>query len=126
MTYENENYDEETTGPEIERDEWIDRNKWFNKDPVLRAAAIETDNTMGAQGVVPGRKRLNMVEDSLRQTYPERFYDVPSREAKWTDISSPADRREAKMALKAINKDFKLQGKKQLSEARYLKDYLKG
>ena len=112
--------------PQSEMEEWVDQNKWFQRDPVLKAAAIEIDNTLHGQGIVPGRKRLNMVEDNLRRTYSERFYDTPKRESKWGDVSDPGERREAKRALKEINEGFRVSVRKQLSEARYLKDYLGG
>jgi hypothetical protein len=105
--------------------EWArDNESWFNKDPVLTAAAIELDTDMQLRGVPPTRARFNQVEDRLRESFPERFFDHSERKLKWSDIADPIERREAKRAFSRMQDEFSSRGKK-VTEEQYLKDYMK-
>ena len=127
-SYDDDDYEQDSKGPydvSTEMHEWIKESGWFNRDKVLTEAAVELDGELVARGVPAGRRRYNLVEDSLRRRFPERFYDRPARKPAWSDIGDPEERRAARQALKEINHSLQYTGKK-ISQEQYLKSYLKG
>jgi len=117
--------DNPANDPDVNKElgEWLDENPWFNSDPVLREAAIEMDVKLHMDGIPVGKTRFRHVEDKLRSAYPERFYDVPDRKPKWSDIRDPNERRAAKASFEKLEQASRISGRKVKSEEEYLRDY---
>lgn len=51
---------------------WIQRNPWFNTDPLAKVRATELSNSLAQQGV-PIDEQLRQVERAIRKEFPEHF-----------------------------------------------------
>lgn len=77
--------------PASNADEWIQRNPWFNEDPLAKARAIEISDRLAAAGV-PHAQQLEQVERGIRKEFPELFNDQPRSQPKPPAVGQPGSR----------------------------------
>jgi hypothetical protein len=86
-------------GPPPETVAWINRNGWFNEDPVAQAAAVAEVNRMAARGAT-NMEQLEAAEALVKKRFPEYFEDESYEELPEFITKKPTQepRREVKMS----------------------------
>lgn len=120
MTEHDERTDEQQLDPATKA--WLDKNKWFEKDPTLRGAAIVEEQALIAQGVPASPARNRLVEQAVKSRYSDKF-DEGELETKptWEDIPDVEARRDARASFRELKEEMP-----SLTEEKYLKEYFNG
>jgi hypothetical protein len=84
-------------GPPPETVAWINRNGWFNEDPVAQAAAVAEVNRMAARGA-SNIEQLEAAEALVKRRFPEYFEDESYEELPEFITKKPEPKREVKMS----------------------------
>jgi hypothetical protein len=85
-------------GPPPETVAWINRNGWFNEDPIAQAAAVAEVNRMAARGAT-NIEQLEAAEALVKKRFPEYFEDESYEELpEFITKKSEPPKREVKMS----------------------------
>lgn len=84
-------------GPPPETVAWINKNTWFNEDPVAQAAAVAEVKRMAARGAT-NMEQLEAAEAVVKKHFPEHFEDDSYEELPEFITRKPEPKREVKMS----------------------------
>ncbi len=74
--------------------DWVDRNPWFNNDPLMHAYAMGVHNEVTRRGITPTDERyFKTIDKEMRNRFPEKFSDARPRRTQ--SVVAPASRNDS-------------------------------
>lgn len=116
--------------PEVnpEFTQWVDRNNWYGKDKIMRAAADRIGLDLAQEGVAPSEV-LKRVEKEIREAFPHKFANPKQERASAVEASSRSGNSASRSAIQMDDREREVMRKivrsGVMTEAQYMAELKK-